>query len=614
MSEELFQRYEQELTFFRQLAGEFALKYPKVASRLSLDSAKESKDPHVERLIEAFALMAARVRLKIDDEFPEIVESLLSILYPHYLQPLPSAAVAQFQFDPGQSNPTEPHLLTKDSPLHSLSVDGEDCSFRTCYPVEVWPLRVRDASMRSAPGSGTSGLSSDISSVLRISLETTGAVDLASLSVKKLRFFLNGDSSAHHLLYESLFSQVAAIRLEGVDGGAPTVSLSVEDLLPVGFGRDEGLLPYPKESFLGYRLLQEYFHFPQKFFFFDIAGVDLARLGSSGNAFDVVILFRDSELRDQIPAIRQAVREDTFLLGCTPIVNLFERKAETIRASHMVTEHLVVADRHRQNSTEVYSVDRVTSTTGYEEGEESRVYEKFYSHKHSYGSEDSQCFWYAHRRPSMRKGDDGTDVFLSLVDLDFRPTQPPSELVTVSVTCTNRNFVPRVNFRKAWKELALEGQSLIQARCAVLPIRAVRSAMRNSLQWRLVSHLSLNHLSIVQGGGRESLQEILRLYSFREDEDVRKRISSITGLRSETSVSRVNFEGGLAFCRGLDVEIEFDEEQFAGSGAFLLAAVLDRFMGLYSAVNSFSRLTARSRQRRMPIKKFPARAGEQRLL
>jgi type VI secretion system protein ImpG len=261
---------------------------------------------------------------------------------------------------------------------------------------------------------------------------------------------------------------------------------------------------------------------------------------------------------------------------------------------------------------EVYSIDEVTSTASYEE--EPRVYQPFYSFRHAYEDQQPDCFWYAHRRSSLRKDDDGTEVYLSLVNLDFKPVNPPSELLTPRVTCTNRDFVARVSWRKEWGEIFGDGLPLVQGRCIVPPTPTVRPPLRGSLQWRLISHLSLNHLSITQAGGREALQEILRLYTYRGDEDARKRISGISAMTSETAVSRVLFDTGIAFCRGLDVELEFDEEQFAGSGIYLLASVLERFLGLYTSINSYSRLTVRTQQRRGILKRWPPRVGTLKVL
>jgi type VI secretion system protein ImpG len=612
MTDETYRYYEQELTFLRQLAGEFAEKYPKVASRLQLDSAKESPDPHVERLVEAFALLAARVRRKIDDEFPEVVESLLNMLYPHYLQPVPPVGIAQFQYEPQQTSPTEAAHVPSGALLHSKPVNGQECTFRTVYPVELWPLKLSGASLLSVAASQASGAPPEASSVLRLQMDTLGNLPLAALKIPYLRFFINGETTQHYLLYELLFAHALKVQLRArpITAKAEPIALGASCIRPVGFEAHEGLLPYSDRSFLGYRLLQEYFQFPQKFFFFDLAGLDSVPVQQLGTSFEVLIFFRDSELREELPSIMQAVGLDTFQLGCTPMVNLFERPAETIRVSQASTEYPVIPDRHRLKSMEVFSVDRVTSTVPY--AVEPQVYEPFYSFRHAYQGHETRCFWYAHRRASPRRDDDGTDVYLSLVDLDFKPANPPEELVTVHVTCTNRDFVSRLIWRKEWGELNGEGLPLVQTRCLVPPTRTARPPMRGSLQWRLISHLSLNHLSIMQSGGREALQEILRLYAFNEDEDIRKRIVGITDVKGESAVSRVVFDTGVAFCRGLDVEVEFDEEQYAGSGVYLLAAILERFLGLYSAVNSYSRLTARTRQR--PLKRWPPRVGAQKVL
>jgi type VI secretion system protein ImpG len=614
MTDELWRYYEQELEFFQQMAGEFSLKYPKIAARLELNETKDRRDPHVERLIEAFALLTARIRRKMDDEFPEVVESLLNMLYPHYLRPVPPMAVAQFRFEPQQSRPTEASVIPAGAVLNSKPIGGLECTFRTAYPVTIWPLKVAGASLVSVAAAGAAGAPPAASSVLRIQLETLGSLPAASLRIPFLRFFLNGDGTGHHLLYELLFTHAVSVQLRPlrVNPQAEPVVIGAESILPVGFETHEGILPYSDRSFLGYRLLQEYFHFPQKFFFFDLAGMDSLPLDGLGSSFEVLIFFRDSELREQLPSIVQAVNAETFQLGCTPIINLFERPAETIRISHALTEYRVIPDRRRQVSMEVYSVDRVTSTAVY--SEEPQVYEPFYSFRHASGDRQQRCFWYAHRRPSFRKDDEGTEVYLSLVDLDFKPTNPPAELLTARVTCTNRDFVSRLTWRKEWGELEGEGLPLVQARCLVPPTKTARPPLRGSLQWRLISHLSLNHLSIVQGGGREALQEVLRLYAFREDEDIGMRIDGIIGLKSASTMSRVIFDSGVAFCRGLDVELEFDEEQYRGSGVFLLASVLERFFALYSAVNSYSRLTARTQQRRAVLKRWPVRVGDQRVL
>jgi type VI secretion system protein ImpG len=291
------------------------------------------------------------------------------------------------------------------------------------------------------------------------------------------------------------------------------------------------------------------------------------------------------------------------------MVNLFERIAEPIRISQTKTEYRIVPDQHQQSSTEVYSVDRVASMAGYQE--EPRTYEPFYALRHGRKDETEKRFWHTQRRPSFRKNDPGTEVFISLVDLDFNPALPPVEMLSLRVTCTNRDQASRLKLTGEYGELQVDGAALVRARCLRKPTHALRPPLRRGLQWRLISHLSLNHLSIVEKGC-EALQEILGLYDFSGDPAIRKQIAGIIDVTSHPCVSRVNSETGVAFCRGIDVTIEFDEEQYTGTGVFLLSSVLQRFLGLYSALNSFSRLSVRTTKG--ALKQWPPLAGEQTLL
>lgn len=609
MREDLLPYYERELKFIRQMAGEFVEKYPGVAARLQLGP-DTCDDPHVERLIEAFALLAGRVHHKLDDEFPEITEALLDVLYPHYLRPVPPQAIAQFQLDPSQSAPVSTKVPAG-TPIHTRPENGNVCSFNTCYPVTLWPLRVRGASVSPVNRFASPDMPAEAAAVLRIEMECQAGLRLDQLPVDTVRFYLNGDSAAVHPLYEFLFlnSLRVAIRpLQAGSGGAGQLVLPASSLQPVGFTTDEGMLPYSDRSFLGYRLLQEYFSFPEKFFFVDLKGLDRLPKSGFGTAFEILVFLKPPDQPHRLIALEQSVGVDTFQLGCTPIVNLFKRIAEPIRVSHTKTEYLIIPDQHRQLSTEVYSIDRVASANFLEEP---RIYEPFYSIRHGARGESQKHFWYTHRRPSFRKNDNGTDVYISLVDLDFNPALPPDDMLTARVTCTNRDQASRLSLTGEFGELEPEGLALLRARCLRNPTASVRPPSRRGLQWRLISHLSLNHLSIV-GQGTEALQDILRLYDFSNDPAIRKQIAGIVGVTSRSCISRVTSDTGVAFCRGTDVTLDFDEGQFVGTGVYLMACVLQRFLGLYSAVNSFSRVTVKTR--RGVMKQWPPLAGEQVLL
>jgi len=612
MRDELLPYYESELTFLRHMGAEFADKYPKIAGRLRLDSEKFG-DPHVERLVESFALLAARIHHKLDDEFPEITEALLEALYPHYLRPIPSMAIAQFEADPSQSKVASGIEIPSGAVVESQPQEGAASSFRTCYPVKLWPIQVTAAGFSTASSFGALAPSGAAYAV-RVSLACRGGLRLAQLPLDTVRFYLHGEDAARHTLYELLFSRAAgAIIRDSRPAPNPAhATLLPGCLRPVGFSGSEGLLPYSERSFMGYRLLQEYFHFPEKFLFVDIdlSGIDERQRARFSDCFELVMFLGESGPKSRIAHLEQAVGPEMFELGCAPIVNLFERPAEPIRLTHTKTEYRVIADQYRQMATEVYAVNTVEATAAHLQ--ESQSYAPFYAHRHAYDGETNGRYWIARRRASIRKGDNGTEVYLSLVDANFNPDLPPVERLSVMVTCTNRDFAAGLKWRGVYGELDAAGRPLVRTRCLRRPTAPARPPLSGGLQWRLISHLSLNHLSLVERG-REALQEILRLYDFTDHPSIRKQIAGIAGLSSEPCVSRVVSRTGVAFCRGIDVALELDEDQFVGSGVFLMAAVLERFFGLYSAINSFSRLTVTSTQRGV-LKQWAPRAGEQVLL
>jgi type VI secretion system protein ImpG len=611
MADELLTYYNRELAYFRQLGAEFAAKYPKIAGRLLLETDK-SEDPHLERLIQAFAFLTARVHHKIDDELPEITDALLSVLYPHYLAPIPSMSIVQFVVDPDQGKLTTGHPIPRGTPLESKPVGGTPCRFRTCYPVTLWPIEVASARFDSVdqggkPPRGAAGL-------LRLELRCQG-VTLSELALRELRFFLQGEDQLVFPLYELLLNDAIEVQIRAPRGqgeGSP-VSLGRDALGAVGFGPDEGMLPYGARSFLGYRLLHEYFAFPYKYLFVDVAGLEQATRAGCRDAFEMWIFLR------RPPRLEQQIGPDTFRLGCTPIVNLFEQIAEPIRLTHAETEYRVIPDVRRPSATEVYSVDSVASTSPH--GEEVVEFEAFYSFRHTHERDRRHAFWHATRRPSPRKGDSGSEVFLSLVDLDFKPTLPPVETLMVHATCTNRDLPGKLPFGGSGGrapgdrgDFQLEAAApLSQIRCLKKPTETVRPPLGRGAEWRLISHLALNHLSICEGG-RDALQEILRLYDFADSAATRQQIAGITDVTSRRVVGRPSFTPWDSFCRGIEVSVELDEDKYVGSGVFLFAAVLERFLGLYTAINSFVQTVATTRQREEPLRRWPPRAGQQVIL
>jgi type VI secretion system protein ImpG len=616
VSESLLHYYEQELLALGELAREFAAAYPERAVRLGLH-ATQSLDPHVERLIQAVALLTGRIRAKLDDEFPELTDALLGVLYPHYLAPIPSFAVVQFDLDPdrgelaaGFSIPRHSRVST--APLEYEPGKATPCRFRTCYPVVLWPVTVASAGLTTPPFPGRLPHGTKAIMSLRLSCQAgNGFADLDPGAFDRLRFYLYGENVRVARLYESLFNEVLEVRFQSPDRvGGPSagqpISLSPEEcVFPVGFEKDEGLLPYPPQSFPGYRLLTEFFAFPGKFFFLDLGGV--SRLRSAGFGREVEVLFF---LRQADPLLLGWVRAETFRLGCTPVVNLFEQLADPIPLTEAHFEYRVVPDSHHRPAMEVYSVNEV-SHTNTQDGRRTE-YQPFYSFRHGRSRLQQRAFWYASRRQAA---DGGTEVYLNLIDLDFDPRLPDVPVLHVQTTCSNRNLARQL--RQAGELLALTlemAAPLAGIRCphpVTLPIRPPR---RRGAYWRLLSHLSLNHLSLVGGAeGCEALKEILRLYDHLSDQaaDLTEGILSV---EPKPLVERVTDAPASGFARGVEVTVEFDRQKCLSTGVYLFACILERFLGLYASVNSFSRLVGKVRSEKEGLKRWPARAGEQQFL
>ena len=630
MREELLGYYERELIFLRRMGAEFAAKYPKIAARLHLDEEK-IEDPHVERVIEAFAFLAGRIGLKLDDELPEITESFLNLLYPHYLAPIPSMAIAQFSFGSSTDKLTAVQRVEREARLNSRPVDGTPCRFRTAYDVDLAPLELESAALESPAPKDGRGMYAD--SYIRLSMRCFGDANLSEMIVgstgkrpESLRFFLNGDPQLVFPLYEIIFNHAVSVEFRPKENPLgqkvlrtltnlrlklpePVIVPAADAIKQVGFREEEAVLPFTKRSFAGYRLLSEYFAFPYKFLFFDIFGLDRAIAQNIGSHFDILI-----HLKEVTPPIAPVVA-DTFKMGCTPIVNLFSRLADPVYLSQQKYEYQIIPDVHRQSTTEVYSIDEVVSSDP--RTNTTREFSPFYSLRHAFGEQMEKAFWYAIRRDSQRPNDEGTEMFMSLVDLNFNPRVPAVDVLNVRTTCTNRDLPARLPFGGKEGDFEIEGTALLsRVRCLTKPTETIRPPQRRAAQWRLISHLNLNYLSLVAGESitPEALQEILHLYNFDDSSVTRKQILGITGIESRKAVRKIGKHIGAGFVRGIETTLTFDEDQFVGSGMFLFASVLERFLGLYASLNSFNQMVLKTEQREGIVRQFPVRAGEQDLL
>jgi type VI secretion system protein ImpG len=606
--DDLLYYYERELTYLRRMGAEFAGRYPKVASRLQLEQDK-CEDPHIERLLEGFAFLAARVHLKIDDDFPEITESFLNVIYPHYVRPLPAMSLVEFQLDPEQGKLTTGYRIPRDTLMYSRPVGGVPCKFKSCYDTTLWPLVVSAAQWQTPDRLSPPVKDLEASAALRLEFQCLPELSFDKLELDSLRLHLSGDANLVFTLYELLCNNCLRIVARDPTPGSKRkpVLLPASALRPVGFGEDEGILPFPGRSFLAYRLLQEYFTFPEKFLFLDLFGFDEIRAAGFGDRVEFIMLMSPFERADRRPLLEGGVSAKTIRLGCTPIVNLFPQTSEPVLLDQRRHEYQIVADARRRHTTEIFSVDEVVGVTA---GSPEPVrFEPFYSYRHGVERNKRQTFWYARRRPIGWRSDGGTDVYLSFVDLTNRIVQPGLDAVTARLTCYNGDLPTRLPFGNENGDFELQGGGPIRKTVALVkPTDVVQPPLGKPQLWRMISQLSLNYLSVVEGG-REALQELLRLHNLSETIAGERQIEGIKAVRSAPHHSRVVGEYGVTFARGRRIEMEFDETEFAGSGLYLFASVLERFLGLYASVNSFCVLAARSQQRKSLLREWPPRAG-----
>jgi type VI secretion system protein ImpG len=599
---DLLALYLGELAYLRTAGAEFAVKYPRVAGHLEF-SDSGSGDPQVQRLIEAFAFLTARLQRQYNAQFPEIPTALLELLFPQLVTPLPSMAIAQFRPDPEQSRSLAGFTLPSATPLFTTAPDGTTCWFRTSYPVTLWPMETTDVAIESPAIYGFLDSRVDVGSCLRVRLSCLGNRGFSEFSPPSLRFFMAGMGLTRFAFYELFCNQLRGIAVlpgGGDDDKATPVILPASRLQPVGFTDEEAVLPCAPTAHHGFRLIQEYFAFPDKFLFFDIAGWPNDRLVGCNSA-DLLFLLAER------PTTHALVDAGTVRLGCTPIINLFSRTTEPVRLNHTRLDYRLVPDSRWESCTEIHSIVRVSRSSAAED--DSRTVRPFFSFTHADMAAEDAALWLARRQPVSNPALSGTEMLLSFVDPGLDPASPAGDVVFAHTLCTNRNLAAQMSVGTVLQiEVDAPLRSIV---CLTKPTPQVDPPLAGTTLWRLVSHLSVNMLSL-QGGADSlaALREILRLYCGSGSSLETRQIAGITALATRPIVRRLGMEAWRGFVRGVEVAVEFDEEQFVGSSAYLLGAVLDRFFALYAGVNAFTELVISRKQRQGAWKRWPPRAGE----
>jgi type VI secretion system protein ImpG len=589
---EFLARYHEELSYLRSAGQSFAARHPKVAARLELDR-EGSADPHVERLIESFAFLTARLQRRFDAEFPEFTEALLGLLYPSLVHPIPPMTVAHLAADPARGKLTSGYEMPRGTQLFAQTDEGLTCRFQTTYPVTLWPLEIVAAGFTSRAHFDCLDRRPDVLSVLRLRLESRGAT-YSDLELGQLRFHLNGPSHVTSILYDLIFRHCTGVALHDRDTGK-TVFLPSSALRPVGFGdhgEDEEVIPCDRASHPAYRILQEYFWLPEKFLFFDLLGLE--RNPSTAD-LDILLLF------DAPVPRRLLITPDTFALGCTPIVNLFPRTSEPIRVDETRTEYRLVPDARRERTTEIHSILSVSSSSN--PAESSRSLRPLYGATGHTQSGDA--FWYARRSMTERPHASGTDVHLSFVDLAFNPSRPPMETAFAHLLCTNRDLATQLNENSLLQ--CEEPGPIAYIRCLRRPTPPGYPPLGGSSRWALISNLRLNSLSLTEGhDALESLRRILELYSLSGSAAVQRQIAGIASMSVRKVMRRrpsglANEAHWQSLRRGYRVTLGFEPAVFADGGTQLFVQVLERFFQLYVETNSFVEVALATPDDRRPV-------------
>jgi len=611
--------YERELRHLRETAGEFARDFPKIAGRLGL-SDTECADPYVERLLEGFAFMAARVQLKIDAEFPRFTQHLLEAVYPHYLAPTPSMCVVRFEPDLDDASLAGGFTVPRGTALRSVLGRGErtPCEYRTAHEVTLLPLRItraayhtRDVGLLNLPERFRGRAAPK--AALQIRIESTAGLSISDLGLRSLDVYLRGSDQTPIRLYEQLFAHSLGMVVRPPTDPAPWQRvLPRESVAQLGFEDDHGMLPLGPRSIQGYRLVREYFAFPQRYMFLRLDGLADAVSRCEGRELELILPLGEHDLE-----LEDAVDAENISLFCTPAVNLFPKRADRAHVSEKQWEFHVVPDRTRPKDFEVYEVRGVE---GYSAGGEELVeFRPFYAADDFDGggayyaiNRRARVMSSKERREGRSSKYSGGEVFVSLVDASNAPFRGDIRQLGFDTLCTNRHLPLRMPVGVGPTDFTTElGAGVRSVRVITGPTEPRPSYAEGETAWRLIGHLKLNYLSLIDADQREgagALRDLLKLYGDASDPVLRRQVDGVRTIGAEPVTRRVPVPGPIAFARGLRVTVGLEEPFFEGTGIFVLGAVLERFFAKHVSINSFTETTIRSTERG-EVMRWPPRIG-----
>ncbi|NSX53680.1 type VI secretion system baseplate subunit TssF [Parasulfitobacter algicola] len=624
MDTRLLKHYEQELAFIREMGGEFATAYPKIAGRLGMEQL-EVLDPYVERMLEGFAFLAARVQLELEQQYPVFTQNLLEIVYPHFLAPIPSMMIARLKADAAQGNLDEGFTLARGTQLRGRVREGEQtaCIFTTSQDTTLWPLEVTEAEYidgRSDLVAAGLAKYTPAKAAVRLRIRRTDGATISELPIDQLTLYLSGAAAEPWRLYEALLGQGVGIAGRSTDRRADWAEYLGASIRPRGFDATEALLPTPGQSFDGYRLLQEYFAMPQRFFFIELGNLRPAIQRVQGDTIDIYVLLRDGN-----PALK-TINETSFELDAVPAINLFSKRCDRMHISGTEVDHHVTVDRTAPLDFEIYQLETVTGISG--EGMDDIAFRPFYSAQDFTPNGETHKAYYSQRRRMRQRSEKqrlkgartsylGSEIYLSLTDRTQAPYPGSIKQLAIKALCTNRDLPMLTPIGSDGTDFTLpEGGPVTEVRAIVPPTKPNPSLADGQQAWQLISHLSLNYLSIAdadRGQAAAALREIVGLYTPLGDPTLIKQMEGLVTVVSRPIVRRMAEDVLSTAVRGIEIKVGFDESFFEGTGCYLLGAVLEAFFAKYVALNSFTETVIHSQQRG-DITRWPARSGRRVLI
>lgn len=593
--------YERELGALQEFSQEFAAAYPAQAQRLGMMNGAVD-DPHVERFIQATALSNARIAHLIDNNDTKITEALLSVNYPHYLQPFPATAIVRIGRDsPG---PAVFSSIPRGSMMSAGRVGEQVCRFRTAFDVALVPVALASFTFNPLVDfPATLPCHPSVVSSLSIGFTWPESVDLRQLNLEAWRLYIDAEPSLCAAIRDAMFMHVQNAYLESDGCWTP---LSGNPINPVGFDPQDALIPFKATGQHAFRLLTEYFAFPEKFNFIDLEWPSLAQHASLGTRRMTLHLALSAVVPDSPMARKLAsVSGKNLVPGCTPAVNLFRCRANPIELTQTSTDYALVPDGFPASAVDIYSVDKVFMAP--ESQNAVAEFRPYYSLRHGEADGKRGRYYLVRRDPLRAASYPGSETRISLVDLERNPFVAPNASVSVELTCTSRNSLSQLSCGAPDGDLKLEAAASGPV-VHVLRRPSTQYRIDSDIHWRLISLLSLGPCFLRQGGS-EMLKEVLFLHDLPRSAVTQRQIAGIKSLDFLATTAWLRNRRYASPVHGTEIHLTVDEDAFAGTGLHLFAQVLDHFFGLQVSVNSFSRLVVLSHSDGKELLRCPPRHG-----